>query len=45
MLFRSVTTSRGLRIDKKFIYRMLNNRVYIGEAVHKGTSGSVAQIG
>ena len=25
-------------IDKKFIYRMLNNRVYIGEAVHKGTS-------
>ena len=35
---RGVTTSRGYRIDKKFIYRMLNNRVYIGEAVHKGTS-------
>jgi hypothetical protein len=35
---RGVTTSRGHRIDKKFIYRMLNNRVYIGEAVHKGTS-------
>ena len=35
---RGVTTSRGFRIDKKFIYRMLNNRVYIGEAVHKGTS-------
>ena len=34
---RGVTTSRGHRIDKKFIYRMLNNRVYIGEAVHKGT--------
>ncbi len=34
---RGVTTSRGFRIDKKFIYRMLNNRVYIGEAVHKGT--------
>jgi len=35
---RGVTTSRGHRIDKKFIYRMLNNRVYIGNAVHKGTS-------
>jgi DNA invertase Pin-like site-specific DNA recombinase len=35
---RGVTTSRGHRIDKKFIYRILNNRVYIGEAVHKGTS-------
>jgi site-specific DNA recombinase len=35
---RGVTTSKGHRIDKKFIYRMLNNRVYIGEAVHKGTS-------
>jgi len=35
---RGVTTSRGHRIDKKFIYRMLNNRVYVGEAVHKGTS-------
>ena len=35
---RGVTTSRGFRIDKKFIYRMLNNRVYVGEAVHKGTS-------
>ena len=35
---RGVTTSRGHRIDKKFIYRMLNNCVYIGEAVHKGTS-------
>jgi site-specific DNA recombinase len=35
---RGVTTARGHRIDKKFIYRMLNNRAYIGEAVHKGTS-------
>lgn len=34
---RGVTTARGHRIDKKFIYRMLSNRVYIGEAVHKGT--------
>lgn len=29
---------RGIRIDKKFIYRLLNNRTYIGEAVHKGES-------
>ena len=35
---RGVTTSRGHLIDKKYIYRMLNNRVYIGDAVHKGTS-------
>lgn len=35
---RGVQTSRGNRIDKKYIYRMLNNRVYIGEAVHKGDS-------
>ena len=34
---RGVSTARGHRIDKKFIYRMLSNRVYIGEAVHKGT--------
>ena len=35
---RGVTTARGHRIDKKFIYRMLSNRVYIGQAVHKGNS-------
>ncbi|MGR3320945.1 MAG: recombinase zinc beta ribbon domain-containing protein, partial [Pseudooceanicola sp.] len=29
---------RGYRIDKKYLYRMLNNRAYIGEAVHKGES-------
>jgi len=33
-----VTTARGHRIDKKFIYRMLSNRVYIGQVVHKGNS-------
>jgi site-specific DNA recombinase len=32
-----VTTRRGKRIDKGFLYKLLNNRVYIGEAVHKGT--------
>ncbi len=35
---RGVTTASGHRIDKKFIYRMLNNRVYIGDAVYKGTN-------
>ena len=35
---RGVTTAKGHRIDKKFIYRLLNNRVYVGEAVHKGAS-------
>lgn len=33
---RNIRTSRGNRIDKKAIYRILNNRVYIGDAVHKG---------
>ena len=35
---RGVTTRHGHLIDKKFIYRVLNNRGYIGDAVHKGTS-------
>lgn len=34
----SVTTKRGSPIDKKYLYRMLNNSAYIGEAVHKGVS-------
>jgi site-specific DNA recombinase len=29
---------RGKPIDKGFLYRVLNNRVYLSEAVHKGTS-------
>jgi len=33
---RGLCTPKGNRIDKKFLYRMLNNRAYIGEAVHKG---------
>jgi site-specific DNA recombinase len=28
----------GKPIDKGYLYRVLNNRVYLGEAVHKGTS-------
>jgi site-specific DNA recombinase len=35
---RGMPTPRGNRIDKKFLYRMLNNRAYIGVAVHKGQS-------
>ena len=31
-------TPRGNAIDKKYLYRLLNNRAYIGEAVHKGQS-------
>ena len=33
-----IMTSRGNRIDKKYLYRLLNNRAYIGESVHKGNS-------
>ncbi len=37
------TTQSGRRhegkpLDKQYIYRILHNRVYLGEAVHKGTS-------
>jgi DNA invertase Pin-like site-specific DNA recombinase len=31
-----MTTKGGKPIDKGYIYRILNNRVYVGEAVHKG---------
>lgn len=33
-----IINNRGKRIDKGFIYKLINNRVYLGEAVHKGTS-------
>ncbi len=33
-----VTTKRGKRFDKNDLYRLLCNRIYIGEAVHKGTA-------
>ena len=32
-----IKNKQGNRIDKGFIYKLINNRVYIGEAVHKGT--------
>jgi DNA invertase Pin-like site-specific DNA recombinase len=34
---RGIGTPRGNPMSKNFLYRMLNNRAYIGEAVHKGT--------
>jgi DNA invertase Pin-like site-specific DNA recombinase len=33
-----VTVRSGKPIDKGILYKLLNNRVYVGEAVHKGTS-------
>jgi site-specific DNA recombinase len=35
---KGVTTRRGKPIDKGFLYKLINNRVYIGMAVHKGTA-------
>jgi DNA invertase Pin-like site-specific DNA recombinase len=35
---RGITTRKGAAITKGFLYRLLNNRAYIGEAVHKGAS-------
>ncbi|WP_099865953.1 recombinase family protein [Pararhizobium haloflavum] len=35
---RGITTKTGNVITKGYLYRILNNRVYIGEAVHKGES-------
>ena len=33
-----VRGKQGKLVDKGYVYRLLNNRVYIGEAVHKGTA-------
>jgi DNA invertase Pin-like site-specific DNA recombinase len=33
-----VTGKYGKLVDKGYIYRLLNNRIYIGLAVHKGTA-------
>jgi hypothetical protein len=33
-----MTTKGGKPIDKGYVYRILNNRVYLGEAVHKGAA-------
>ena len=33
-----ITGKRGKLIDKGYLYKLLNNRLYVGEAVHKGTA-------
>jgi hypothetical protein len=33
-----VTGKRGKLVDKGYLYKVLNNRVYVGQAVHKGTA-------
>ncbi len=33
-----VTTKRGKPVNKGYLYKLLNNQVYIGKAVHKGTA-------
>jgi site-specific DNA recombinase len=33
-----MTTKGGKLIEKGYVYRILNNRVYLGEAVHKSTA-------
>ena len=33
-----VTGKQGKLVDKGYLYKLLSNRVYIGQAVHKGTS-------
>jgi site-specific DNA recombinase len=35
---QSVRGKRGRLIDKGYVYKLLNNRVYVGDAVHKGTA-------
>ncbi len=35
---RGILTKKRQPITKGFLYRLLNNRIYIGEAVHKGNS-------
>ena len=38
LVAEGVVTKRGRPIDKGYLYKLLNNRVYVGEAVHKGTA-------
>ena len=37
LIGEGVTNKRGKQLDKGDLYKLLNNRVYVGEAVHKGT--------
>lgn len=38
LVAQGVLNKRGKPIDKGFLYKLFRSRVYIGEAVHKGTS-------
>ncbi|RJT24213.1 recombinase family protein [Chakrabartia godavariana] len=38
LVAQDVRNKRGRRIDKGFLYKLFRNRLYLGEAVHKGTS-------
>ena len=38
LVAQGVVNKRGKPIDTGFLYKLFRNRVYIGEAVHKGTS-------
>jgi len=38
LVAEGVRTRRGRLVDKGFLYKLLANRVYIGDAVHKGTA-------
>jgi site-specific DNA recombinase len=33
-----MTTKGGKPVDKGYVYKILNNRIYLGQAVHKGTA-------
>jgi DNA invertase Pin-like site-specific DNA recombinase len=33
-----VTTKGGKSVDKGYVYKIVNNRVYLGQVVHKGTA-------
>jgi site-specific DNA recombinase len=38
LITEGVTTKHGKPIGKGALYKLLNNRIYVGEAVHKGTA-------
>jgi DNA invertase Pin-like site-specific DNA recombinase len=38
LVAQGTVSKRGRLIDKGFLYKLFRNRVYIGDAVHKGTS-------
>ena len=38
LVAEGVRTRSGRLVDKGFLYKLLGNRVYIGQAVHKGTA-------